>query len=55
MAHRGASGYAPENTLDAFQKAIDMTDGIINVVDYAGEAGSGGIFGRRHHYLCVGK
>lgn len=28
-AHRGASGYAPENTLDAFQKAIDMgADGI---------------------------
>lgn len=24
MAHRGASGYAPENTLDAFQKTIDM-------------------------------
>ena len=23
-AYRGASGYAPENTLDAFQKAIDM-------------------------------
>ncbi len=28
-AHRGASGYAPENTLTAFQKAIDMqADGI---------------------------
>lgn len=28
-AHRGASGYAPENTLEAFQKAIDMrADGI---------------------------
>lgn len=28
-AHRGASGYAPENTLIAFQKAIDMgADGI---------------------------
>lgn len=28
-AHRGASGYAPENTLSAFQKAIDMeADGI---------------------------
>lgn len=24
IAHRGASGYAPENTLLAFQKAIDM-------------------------------
>lgn len=24
IAHRGASGYAPENTLAAFQKAIDM-------------------------------
>lgn len=23
-AHRGASGYAPENTLEAFQKAVDM-------------------------------
>lgn len=29
IAHRGAKGYAPENTLAAFQKAIDMhTDGI---------------------------
>ncbi|MBP1754293.1 MAG: Glycerophosphoryl diester phosphodiesterase [Firmicutes bacterium] len=28
-AHRGASGYAPENTLEAFQKAIEMNaDGI---------------------------
>lgn len=28
-AHRGASGYAPENTLVAFQKAIDLkSDGI---------------------------
>ncbi len=28
-AHRGASGYAPENTLEAFAKAIDMkADGI---------------------------
>ena len=28
-AHRGASGYAPENTMDAFQKAIEMkADGI---------------------------
>ena len=28
-AHRGASGYAPENTLDAFQKAVEMgADGI---------------------------
>jgi len=28
-AHRGASGYAPENTLPAFQKAIEMgADGI---------------------------
>lgn len=28
-AHRGASGYAPENTIPAFQKAIDMSaDGI---------------------------
>ncbi|MBQ7293553.1 MAG: glycerophosphodiester phosphodiesterase, partial [Clostridia bacterium] len=28
-AHRGASGYAPENTMEAFQKAIDMNaDGI---------------------------
>ncbi len=29
MAHRGASGYAPENTLPAFQMAVDMNaDGI---------------------------
>jgi glycerophosphoryl diester phosphodiesterase len=29
IAHRGAKGYAPENTLAAFQKAIDMqADGI---------------------------
>lgn len=28
-AHRGASGYAPENTMEAFQKAIDLrADGI---------------------------
>lgn len=28
-AHRGASAYAPENTLEAFQKAADMkTDGV---------------------------
>ncbi len=28
-AHRGASGYAPENTLEAFQKAIELNaDGI---------------------------
>lgn len=28
-AHRGASGYAPENTLPAFQKAVDMSaDGV---------------------------
>ena len=23
-AHRGASGYVPENTLEAFQKAVEM-------------------------------
>ena len=29
QAHRGASGYAPENTLAAFQMAVDMkADGI---------------------------
>ena len=29
IAHRGAKGYEPENTLTAFQKAIDMgSDGI---------------------------
>lgn len=28
-AHRGASGYAPENTLEAFQKAVEMgADGV---------------------------
>ena len=28
-AHRGASGYAPENTMDAFRKAVEMkADGI---------------------------
>ena len=28
-AHRGASGYASENTLDAFRKAVEMgADGI---------------------------
>lgn len=28
-AHRGASGYAPENTLAAFQEAVDMgADGV---------------------------
>lgn len=28
-AHRGASGYAPENTLDSFQKAVEMqADGV---------------------------
>ena len=28
-AHRGASAYAPENTLEAFQKAVDLkADGI---------------------------
>ena len=24
IAHRGASGYAPENTMAAFQKAVEM-------------------------------
>ena len=29
LGHRGASGYAPENTIEAFQQAIDMkADGI---------------------------
>ena len=29
FAHRGASGYAPENTLSAIKKAIEMkADGI---------------------------
>ena len=29
MAHRGASGYAPENTMAAFEKALEMgTEGI---------------------------
>ena len=28
-AHRGASGYAPENTMAAFEKAVEMgADGI---------------------------
>ena len=28
-AHRGASGYAPENTMQAFEKAVEMeADGI---------------------------
>ena len=28
-AHRGASGYAPENTLEAFRKAVEMgADGV---------------------------
>ena len=28
-AHRGASGYAPENTMEAFEKAAEMkADGI---------------------------
>ena len=28
-AHRGASGYAPENTLEAFQKAVELgADGV---------------------------
>ena len=28
-AHRGASAYAPENTLEAFQKAVELkADGI---------------------------
>ncbi len=28
-AHRGASGYAPENTLAAFKKAVEMkADGV---------------------------
>ena len=35
-AHRGASKYAPENTLPAFQKAIEMgADGIeMDAVSY---------------------
>ena len=29
FAHRGASGYAPENTLEAFQLAVDQqADGV---------------------------
>lgn len=29
FAHRGASGYAPENTLDAFEEAVRMgADGV---------------------------
>ena len=29
-AHRGASGYAPENTMDAFRKAIEMKAELMN-------------------------
>lgn len=31
IAHRGASGYAPENTLLSIQKALDMKVDIIEV------------------------
>ncbi len=31
IAHRGASGYAPENTLEAFQKAIDLKADMIEL------------------------
>ena len=32
-AHRGASGYAPENTLEAFKKAEKLkADGVVLVV-----------------------
>lgn len=35
QAHRGASGYAPENTLPAFQKAIELgADGIETDIHY---------------------
>ena len=29
VAHRGASGYAPENTLAAMKKAIEMNVGLV--------------------------
>lgn len=31
IAHRGASGYAPENTMEAFQKAIDLKADMIEL------------------------
>ena len=40
-AHRGASAYAPENTISAFQKAAQMkADVIIDVADYARKNGA---------------
>jgi glycerophosphoryl diester phosphodiesterase len=42
IAHRGASGYAPENTLAAFQKALDLGSDLIEVDVRA--ASDGGLF-----------
>lgn len=37
IAHRGASGYAPENTLSAFKKAIDLGSDMIELDVYKTE------------------
>ncbi len=51
IAHRGAMGYEPENTLPSFQKAIDMKSGMIEMDVYQCKTGELVI----HHDLTTKK
>ena len=41
-AHRGASGYAPENTLEAFQLAVDLKAEAVELDVQLSRRGCGG-------------